>query len=329
MIRMLKTLIGPEAFRTGMDLYFERCDGTAATVEEFLTCFADVSGRDLTTSSAGTLRPARRGSRSANYDERSGPFASNSPSRWRRRPARRRSCRRPCRSRSASSIREAATCPWSRPTRAPVSSPPASSRWRTSERAIAFHDVPRRPALSFLRGFSAPVKVDDDLTEDDLIVCWRATATLSTAGRRCRPWRRAAAASRDGDPRRRAPERTRAHRGFRRIDRGRARRPHRPGLRGVRNDVPSEADIAREIGGGRRSGRDPRAREALRGALGRTHAAALTTLHAAWPTPGRSAPMPRAPAGARCVTARLAMIVSGDAIEGADLATAQSAKPTT
>ena len=47
-IRMLKTLIGAEAFRKGMDLYFERCDGTAATVEEFLTCFADASGRDLT-----------------------------------------------------------------------------------------------------------------------------------------------------------------------------------------------------------------------------------------------------------------------------------------
>eukprot|EP01039_Chlorochromonas_danica_P021791 gene21791-26958_t len=32
-IRMLKTLIGAEAFRAGMDLYFERWDGTATTVE--------------------------------------------------------------------------------------------------------------------------------------------------------------------------------------------------------------------------------------------------------------------------------------------------------
>ena len=30
-----------------MDLYFERCDGTAATVEDFLACFAETSGRDL------------------------------------------------------------------------------------------------------------------------------------------------------------------------------------------------------------------------------------------------------------------------------------------
>ena len=46
-IRMLKTLIGDAAFEAGMDLYFERCDGTAATVEDFLACFAEVTGRDL------------------------------------------------------------------------------------------------------------------------------------------------------------------------------------------------------------------------------------------------------------------------------------------
>ncbi|MET0273982.1 MAG: aminopeptidase N, partial [Phenylobacterium sp.] len=47
-IRMLKTLIGPDAFRAGMDLYFSRWDGHATTVEEFIKCFAEASGRDLT-----------------------------------------------------------------------------------------------------------------------------------------------------------------------------------------------------------------------------------------------------------------------------------------
>src|ERR1019366_7105267 len=47
LIRMLRALIGAEAFRAGMNLYFSRCDGTAATVEDFLSCFAEVSGRDL------------------------------------------------------------------------------------------------------------------------------------------------------------------------------------------------------------------------------------------------------------------------------------------
>jgi aminopeptidase N len=47
-IRMLKLLIGAQTFRRGMDLYFARHDGCAATVEEFIACFAEVSGRDLT-----------------------------------------------------------------------------------------------------------------------------------------------------------------------------------------------------------------------------------------------------------------------------------------
>jgi len=46
-IRMLRTLIGSAAFRRGMDLYFTRHDGEAATVEQFIACFAEVSGRDL------------------------------------------------------------------------------------------------------------------------------------------------------------------------------------------------------------------------------------------------------------------------------------------
>src|SRR5579885_2765893 len=46
-VRMIKVLLGPELFRKGMDLYFARHDGEAATVEQFVQCFADVSGRDF------------------------------------------------------------------------------------------------------------------------------------------------------------------------------------------------------------------------------------------------------------------------------------------
>ena len=45
--RMLQTLLGRHGFRAGMDLYFERHDGDAATIEDFLKCFADVTHRDL------------------------------------------------------------------------------------------------------------------------------------------------------------------------------------------------------------------------------------------------------------------------------------------
>jgi aminopeptidase N len=46
-VRMIKTLLGADLFRKGMDLYFTRHDGEAATVEQFVQCFADASGRDF------------------------------------------------------------------------------------------------------------------------------------------------------------------------------------------------------------------------------------------------------------------------------------------
>ena len=45
--RMLSTVVGLDGFRAGMNLYFERHDGDAATIEDFLACFADATGTDL------------------------------------------------------------------------------------------------------------------------------------------------------------------------------------------------------------------------------------------------------------------------------------------
>jgi aminopeptidase N len=47
LVRMLRTIIGADAFRTGMDLYFERHDGQAVTIEDFLICFEEISKKDL------------------------------------------------------------------------------------------------------------------------------------------------------------------------------------------------------------------------------------------------------------------------------------------
>ncbi|HEX8448400.1 MAG TPA: aminopeptidase N, partial [Allosphingosinicella sp.] len=47
LIRMLHTLLGPERFRAGSDLYFERNDGQAVTCEDFVRAMEDASGEDL------------------------------------------------------------------------------------------------------------------------------------------------------------------------------------------------------------------------------------------------------------------------------------------
>ncbi len=45
--RMIATLLGKDTFKKGMDLYFDRHDGQAVTIEDFVKCFEDASGRDL------------------------------------------------------------------------------------------------------------------------------------------------------------------------------------------------------------------------------------------------------------------------------------------
>ncbi|WP_281223218.1 aminopeptidase N [Photobacterium sanguinicancri] len=47
-IRMMHTLLGEEKFQAGIKLYFERHDGTAATCDDFALAMEDASGVDLT-----------------------------------------------------------------------------------------------------------------------------------------------------------------------------------------------------------------------------------------------------------------------------------------
>ena len=47
LVRMLQTMVGADGFRRALDLYFERHDGEAATVEQFLRCFEDACETDL------------------------------------------------------------------------------------------------------------------------------------------------------------------------------------------------------------------------------------------------------------------------------------------
>ncbi len=61
LIGMLKRLVGDDAYRKALDLYFTRHDGDAATIEDWLQVFEDTTGRDLTQfkrwySQAGTPR---------------------------------------------------------------------------------------------------------------------------------------------------------------------------------------------------------------------------------------------------------------------------------
>ena len=74
-VRMQANLLGPEKFRQGTDLYFERFDGEAVTTEDFVQTMEEVSGLDLGQfrrwySQAGTPRLEVKG----DYREQSNSF---------------------------------------------------------------------------------------------------------------------------------------------------------------------------------------------------------------------------------------------------------------
>ena len=47
LVAMLKRLVGDDGYRAALDLYFDRHDGQAVTIEDWLAAFMDATGRDL------------------------------------------------------------------------------------------------------------------------------------------------------------------------------------------------------------------------------------------------------------------------------------------
>ena len=112
---MIQTLLGREGFRKGMDLYFERHDGQAATVEDFVTCFEDATGRDLQQfmtwySQAGTPELVCQ----LKYDAAPRPRISRSPRccRPHRARPRRSRCTSPCGSDCSAATARTSTSRW-------------------------------------------------------------------------------------------------------------------------------------------------------------------------------------------------------------------------
>ena len=168
-VRMIATILGRDGFRQGMDLYFERHDGEAATVEEFVTCFEDASGADLSQfrlwySQAGTPELVAnlrydKDKKTADLEVEQILPADAGRSRTRSRCTSRSgsACSAPTATRSISSSTTAKSC--HRRRRVAVTKRAAD--------ASASPMCPRAPVPSLLRGFSAPVNVTIDLPDDD------------------------------------------------------------------------------------------------------------------------------------------------------------------
>lgn len=165
-VRMICTIIGPELFRKGMDLYFERHDGDAATIEDFIKVFADVSGQDfaqfgLWYDQSGTPKVKA----DFTYDADAKTFTLD----------------------LAQSLAPTPGQPVKKPMHIPIAfglvGPDGQDivptsvdggdvrdgviHLRKDAETITFHGIAARPVPSLLRGFSAPVNLEAPLSAGD------------------------------------------------------------------------------------------------------------------------------------------------------------------
>ncbi|MBS7539412.1 aminopeptidase N [Ancylobacter lacus] len=169
-VRMLKTLLGPQGFRAGMDLYFERHDGDAATVEDFLACFADATGTDLTQfalwyAQAGTPEVKV----DTSWDAERGIFellvTQNVP------PTPGQPVKKPMVIPLSVGLvgPDGADLPAVPEEGSAGAAAPGVLVLREPARRFAFHGMTARPVASLNRGFSAPVRLSSDLSANDLM----------------------------------------------------------------------------------------------------------------------------------------------------------------
>ncbi|MGF6711235.1 aminopeptidase N [Luteibacter sp. W1I16] len=174
LVRMLAGHLGNEGFRKGMDRYFERHDGQAATIEDFLAALGDANGVDLSPylawyGQAGTPRLSAEG----RFD------------------AAQRRYRLTLRQRTPATAGQAAKRALPIPVRLSLfdqsgkalplrleGEGAAGATERTvvldsAEHGFVFEDVEAAPVPSLLRGFSAPVILECDYVPGELAILLR------------------------------------------------------------------------------------------------------------------------------------------------------------
>ncbi|NNG04074.1 MAG: aminopeptidase N, partial [Inquilinus sp.] len=157
-VRMIHTLIGATAFRAGTDLYFERHDGQAVTIEDFVTAMEDASGIDL---SQFRRWYTQAGTPQLTVDEAYVPEerAYTLTVRQKTPPTPGQPAKRPLMMPLAVSLLDET----GKDVPATLNGEPQSGTqiltMTETEQRFRFEDVPSRPIPSLLRGFSAPVKL--------------------------------------------------------------------------------------------------------------------------------------------------------------------------
>ncbi|WP_336232870.1 aminopeptidase N [Thalassospira sp. CH_XMU1458] len=158
LIRMMHTLLGPDGYRKGIDLYFDRHDGQAVTCDDFAKAMEDANGIDFSQlklwySQAGTPKLSWQG----DYDADAKQYRLTISQKTDPTPGQ----------------------PDKKPLHMPISigllgangSDLVAKTVELTEASqeFVFDGVTEAPVLSFNRGFSAPVNITTDQPDDELV----------------------------------------------------------------------------------------------------------------------------------------------------------------
>ncbi len=170
--RMMQTVLGKDGFRRGLELYFERHDGQAVTVDDFVSALGDANGTDLSSfllwyNQAGTpVLDARliyssdnktaRLTLSQSYPESSGGDAGRKPV--------------PIPVKLGLLDAKGNEFPLKSGGK-PV--PDGLVILRKKKETFTFEDIGERPVPSLLRGFSAPVRLSGGANDRDMLTLIR------------------------------------------------------------------------------------------------------------------------------------------------------------
>lgn len=167
-VRMLRTLVGEEAFYRGTDLYFERHDGQAVTTDDFVAAIADTSGMDLSQfknwyGQAGT--PQVRVV--AEYDEHKQQYhlyfeqsCAPTPGQTQKAPF-------------VIPISVALIGENGAPLKLSDNNESETVSLTESRQTVTYNGITQRPIPSLLRGFTSPIKLDTDLSETELAIIFK------------------------------------------------------------------------------------------------------------------------------------------------------------
>lgn len=168
-IRMIHTILGGEGFRKGMDLYFERHDGQAVTTEDFVAAMEEANNIELSQfrrwyKQSGTPEL----SVVEVYDENAGRYelelkqATPVVSRQGRNEAFDIPVRVGLLNASGSDMEVEY---------GGIKNTSHLLRLNSDAQKFVFNEVKEKPVLSLLRGFSAPVKINFDRSDEELAFC--------------------------------------------------------------------------------------------------------------------------------------------------------------